>query len=187
MQLNKFFNTLLLSFIGLFLFFGMSSPHAEDAIPSKEIVKNLLLGYEWKLNPTSFERLGDTTYKTLIQIVEDPAPLPNYFRLRALEALRLYPNSEVESFLEKYIKSQTSQSSSARIRRAFQSFSIAFTPSQPAKVELLAASLLGHPDAHVRLGAVQQLKRLGTDSSLRLLRLQRTQETGFVRDAIDAQ
>lgn len=134
--------------------------------PSVEQVKEYLEGYEWKLQPSLMLKLGADTDLTLMQILEDPASIPNYYHFRALEALRLFKNERVAIFLEGYI---IKENDTSKTRRAYNSYFVAFSDSKPAKVESLAALLMQGDDPALRLNVAQSLQRLKSKNSKRML------------------
>ena len=141
-------------------------------------VRMYLEGYEWTLNPERFEKLGEGVDQALMEIITDPKPVPNYYRFRALEALRLYNNEEVASFLENYIDGNLEQAS--HVRRAFESLARGFSATQPARVQRSARKLVENGDPHVRLTAARTLRTLDRSAFNRYLT---REKESWVQDA----
>ena len=116
------------------------------AAPEKTQVMELLDGRHWKLDVESFQLLGDDTEKVLIEIGGDTS-LINYLRFRALHALSLFPTEKTASFLELYAEKPFAPLA----RRGFEALKNGFYKTQPQRVKRLAARLLKHPNAQVRI------------------------------------
>ena len=123
------------------------------AAPEKSQVMALLEGRHWKLDVESFQLLGDDTDKVLIEIGGDSSVI-NYLRFRAIDALSLFPTENTASFLELYAE----KSFAPLARRAFEALKNGFYKTQPQRVKRLAARLLKHPNAHVRISAARFMR-----------------------------
>ena len=148
-------------------------------------IRHSLEGYEWKLQPSRIQNLGTDADLALMRIVREGDDYPNYYRLRALEALSLFPSERVAQFLESYLKSP--QEEPAHLLRALDSLSKGFAFAQPQRVQRAAESLLGHESPHVRVLAAKTLRRLNTaDSRQAVVRyLDRESET-WARQAVQS-
>ena len=120
------------------------------AAPEKSQVMELLEGRHWSLDAEVFQRLGEGTDRVLIEISEDKL-LINYLRFRALEALSLFSTENVATFLE----STADKSFAPMARRGFEALKRGFAKTQPKRVKELAARLLNHQNAHVRISAAR--------------------------------
>ncbi len=168
--------------IGL-LGLGMLMQVACTSTTNTERVRPLLEGYEWKLEAERFEQLPDNSDLALMAIVKDTELRPNYYQFRGLTALRLYPNSRVANFLEKYL---TENDSSPHLRRALESYASAFASTSPDRVEKISGEFLQHSDAHLRIAAAKILKKLDRNTSRRLVQEYLNQETEkWIHDAIE--
>jgi hypothetical protein len=125
------------------------------AAPEKSQVMELLEGRHWSLDVEVFQRLGEGTDRVLIEIAEDKL-LINYLRFRALEALSLFPTENVATFLE----STADKSFAPMARRGFEALKRGFTKTQPKRVKELAARLLNHQNAHVRISAARFIQSI---------------------------
>ncbi|MBF0240146.1 MAG: hypothetical protein HQM12_20785, partial [SAR324 cluster bacterium] len=139
------------------------------AAPNREDVKKLLEGYEWQIDPVQFGELGADTDLVLMEIITDPAPMLNYYRFRALEALRLFPNDRVATFLEKYLGNE---SDTSRVYRAFDSYTRNFSKSRPQTVQKIAEKLLVNSKPDLRIAAVEALKKIKSADALKLVEKQ---------------
>jgi len=145
-------------YITFLLILCLSASTLYSAVPTRTQVMNLLEGFEWTLNAERFAQLGENVDQVLIEIISDPKPIINYYRFRALEALRLYPSEKVAQFIENY--TQKKEVHSSHLRRAVDSFSRAFSNTQPERVQKLSARFLDHHDLHLQLIAAKALNRL---------------------------
>ena len=155
------------------LFILLFSLPVQAAPPPRDEVMHLLEGYEWTIVPEKFKNLEDVDL-TLMEIVKDPKPMLNYYRLRALEVLRLFPKPRVADFLDVYLSQEKGTS---RLRRALDSFSINFASTQPERVQKVAARFLKHPKPNIRIAAISTLRKIGTPEALRLLNTHLEKET----------
>ena len=67
---------------------------------SKATVMATLEGYEWQINHQQIENLGPDADVTLIEIIEHPTLL-NFYQIRALEVLRLFPKRTSGTFFRR--------------------------------------------------------------------------------------
>ncbi|MBC8258932.1 MAG: hypothetical protein H8E38_07945 [SAR324 cluster bacterium] len=125
------------------------------AAPEKSQVIELLEGRHWSLDKEAFKNLGEGTGRVLIKIAGDTATI-NYLRFRALETLSLFPTEKTAVFLE-----QTAEKSFAPLaRRGFEALKQGFGNTQPERVKRLAASLLEHRNAQVRISAARFIRTI---------------------------
>jgi len=125
------------------------------AAPDKAQVMELLEGRHWKLDSEAFQSLEVGTDSVLIEIAGDTA-LVNYLRFRAVEALALFPTKMTADFLE-----LTAEKSFAALsRRGFEAFKRGFSKTDPQRVTQLAAHLLKHHNAQVRISAARAMRTL---------------------------
>lgn len=136
-------------------FFFLS--HAYAKAPSKATVMATLEGYEWQINYQQIENLGPDADVTLIEIIEDPTIL-NFYQIRALEVLRLFPKERVARFLEEY--TNRSNTSDVHLKRAIDSYSRAFSAVEPMRVQEFTAPFLQHRNIHVQITAARSLTRV---------------------------
>ena len=115
----------------------------------------MLEGRHWILNTNKFLELGAGTDDVLIDIARD-TQIINYLRFRALEALSLYPTEKTADFLEDTAKNTIS----AIARRGFEAFRNGFKEIKPKRVKKLAASLLKHHNAYIRISAARTLRSM---------------------------
>ncbi|MBF0288694.1 MAG: HEAT repeat domain-containing protein [SAR324 cluster bacterium] len=167
-KLRMILNLLLLS-LGMMTHFACTSN-----TPHQERVRALLEGYEWKLEAKRFQQLPENTDLELMAIIKDSKSQPAYYQFRALTALRLYPNTRVAHFFEQYLKQNEPPT---RLRRALESYGIAFSSNFPEQVERISGNFLKHPDAHLRIAAARILKKMNRQTSRQLLEQYLTQET----------
>ena len=125
------------------------------AAPEKTQVIEMLEGRHWKLDVKQFKSLEEGTDSILIEIAGDTA-LINYLRFRALEALSLFPTEKTAVFLER----TADKSFAALARRGFESLKRGFTKTEPQRVKRLAARLLKHRNAQVRISAARVMRTL---------------------------
>ena len=135
------------------------------AAPEKSQVMELLEGRHWSLDAEVFQRLGEGTDSVLIEIAEDKS-LINYLRFRALEALSLFPTENTASFLELYAE----KSFAPLARRGFEALKNGFYKTQPQRVKRLAARLLKHPNAQVRISAARFMRSVDAPRFKRFLK-----------------
>ena len=135
------------------------------AAPAKAQVMELLEGRHWKLDVESFQLLGDDTDKVLIEIGGDTS-LINYLRFRAIDALSLFPTENTASFLELYAE----KSFAPLARRGFEALKNGFYKTQPQRVKRLAARLLRHPNAQVRISAARFMRSVDAPRFKRFLK-----------------
>ncbi len=125
-------------------------------------VMPLLEGYEWTLEPKPFLCLGDGTDSALREIASNPE-LPNYYRLRALSALSLFPNDQTADLLERTIAESSSDAS--QIRRALRAYSDGFS-NDPERVATITRNLLNtSTNRHIKAAAAETLARYKTQIS----------------------
>jgi hypothetical protein len=129
------------------------------ATPDKAQVMELLEGRHWKLDVESFQLLGVDTDKVLIEIGGDPS-------FRAIDALSLFPTENTASFLELYAE----KSFAPLARRGFEALKNGFYKTQPQRVKRLAARLLKHPNAHVRISAARFMRSVDAPRFKRFLK-----------------
>lgn len=135
---------------------------------SRVDVKPLLEGYEWTLEPEPFVCNGDGMDVALREMASNETVL-NYYRLRALTALSLFPNPETATYLEQVISDGASHPS--RVQRALDAYARAFADEQPERVMEVARAALGaSADAQVQTAAAMTLAALPTPESQALLR-----------------
>lgn len=158
----------------IFLLCGVIGHSTYGEPPSQKEVKSLLEGYEWRIDVAKFNALGDDVDLTLIEIVEEPSPMLNFYRLRALEVLRFYPKPRVAEFLENYVQTQNN---SARVARAFNSFAKNFSEVAPERVQRMATHLLKHENPRLRISAVKALRKIKTDNARKMIQAQLEKET----------
>jgi len=123
------------------------------AAPEKTQVLELLEGRHWSLDTEKFQRLGEGTDRLLIEISADKS-LINYLRFRALEALSLFPSENTAVFLE----STTDNAFAPLARRGFEALRRGFFKTQPTRVKNVAARLLKHNNAQVRISAARFMR-----------------------------
>jgi hypothetical protein len=129
-------------------------------------VMTLLEGYEWTLEPNKFLCLGDGTDTALREIASD-FELPNFYRLRALSALSLFPNDLTADLLERTINEASSDAS--KIRRALRAYSEGFN-NEPERVTMLTRSLLNtSTNRHIKAAAAETLASLNTQDAKQTL------------------
>lgn len=153
-------------------------------------IKALLEGYEWRLEPERFTCIGDGIDVALRQIASE-ATLPNYYRLRAVTALSLFPNPETAGFLERMISDSASHPS--HVQRALHAYAYAYADQQPQRVTEVARNALNlSTDYQIQTAAAQTLAGLRTTESKQALRgylnsglsdLQRRQVKHMVRES----
>ena len=135
------------------------------AAPEKSDVLELLEGRHWKLDSEAFQSLEVGTDSVLIEIAGDTA-LINYLRFRALDALSLFPTENTASFLELYAE----KSFAPFARRGFEALKNGFYKTQPQRVKRLAARLLKHPNAQVRISAARFMRSVDAPRFERFLK-----------------
>ena len=101
----------------------------------------------------------------LIEIGGDTS-LINYLRFRALDALSLFPTENTASFLELYAE----KSFAPLARRGFEALKNGFYKTQPQRVKRLAARLLKHPNAQVRISAARFMRSVDAPRFKRFLK-----------------
>tara|TARA_Y100000294_G_scaffold76095_1_gene71775 strand:+ start:1224 stop:1748 length:525 start_codon:yes stop_codon:yes gene_type:complete len=129
------------------------------AVPQRESVLSLLEGRHWELHDGPFRALGEGTDEVLREI-SDNSSLINYLRFRALTALALYENEETAEHLERHARSQDS----AFARRGFSSLSRGFSESDPDRVRRTAEHLMRSSEAHLRIAAAREMRRIDTST-----------------------
>lgn len=148
-------------------FFALSAGlHAQTQIGA---VKSLLEGYEWELVPERFICAGKGVDVALREIASDETLL-NYYRQRALAALRLFPNAENASYLEQVISSSASHPS--QVQRALYAYAKGFAGKQPERVtEVARNALVLNTDYQTRTAAAATLATLRTSGARTALRV----------------
>jgi len=135
------------------------------AAPDKAQVMELLDGRHRKLDVESLQHLGADTDKVQIEIGGDSS-LINYLRFRALNALSLFPTENTASFLELYAE----KSFAPLARRGFEALKKGFYKTQPQRVKRLAARLLKHHNAQVRISAARFMRSVDAPRFKRFLK-----------------
>ncbi len=134
----------------VFLLLSASLALGQSA-PSRQIVLNMLSGYEHIPSTQELEALGPEVPSVLMQIVQDTG-VKTYRRLRALSLLQHYPdNPEVTTFLTSLLSKKDLPS---RFRRA-----TLLTLGHTAKGKAIGTltPYLSSTDIHVREAAAQAL------------------------------
>lgn len=143
------------------------SSFAVQAQPRVNDVKPLLEGYEWKLDAARFICMGKGADRVLRKVASD-ATLPNYYRLRALTALGLFPNPKTASFLEQMISDSGSHPS--QVQQALYAYSLAYHKQPRRVMEVARNALLSTDDYQVQTAAAETLASLRTPESKDALR-----------------
>ena len=123
------------------------------AAPEKAQIMELLEGRHWGLDAEEFHSQGEGTDILLIEISADKS-LINYLRFRALEALSLFPSEKTALFLE----SAANDSFAPLARRGFEALRRGYFKTQPKRVKKVAARLLKHRNAQVRISAARFMR-----------------------------
>lgn len=115
-------------------------------VSRRDDVLRLLQGYEWRIDATAFDHLGDDAFEVLLGIAEDP-DVPGLFRERAFAALTLYPNDLVWRY---FVTELEASRATVRRRRVVEALCQAFGDSRMAELEDLLLPYLDVRDAHLR-------------------------------------
>ncbi len=92
----------------------------------------------------------------------------NYLRFRAIDALSLFPTENTASFLEL----SAEKSFAPLARRGFEALKNGFYKTHPQRVKRLAARLLKHPNAQVRISAARFMRSVDAPQFKRFLKLE---------------
>ena len=142
---------------GVLLLVLFLNPSWVLAVPDQIKVMRLLEGRHWELKAGPFERLGEGADEVLREITDNNSMI-NYIRFRALAVLSLYENEETAEHLERHARSQDS----AFARRGFSSLSRGFSESDPDRVRRTAEHLMRSSEAHLRIAAAREMRRIDT-------------------------
>ena len=162
---------LLISCILLYISSGIAV-----AGPEKDRVLNMLEGRHWKLDISSYNKLGDDTDIILIEIAENDS-LMNVIRFRALEVLSLFPTDNTAVFLE----DTAEKAFTPMARRGFETMKRSFAKTKPERVKRLATKLLKHRNANIRISAARYIR---SEDKILFKRFINTEKESWVRKAV---
>ena len=142
---------------GVLLLVLFLNPSWVLAVPDQIKVMRLLEGRHWELKAGPFERLGEGADEVLREITDNNSMI-NYIRFRALATLSLFNNKKTAEHLERHSRSKDSSFA----RRGFASLSRGFSESDPDRVRRTAEHLMRSSEAHLRIAAAREMRRIDT-------------------------
>ncbi len=183
--------------IGAFALFAFAAPATDQvtaAPPIDDPLRNALSGIDYVAEKGHLDNLlGEEAAQELIAIARNPdGDLDPGVRIRAYEALALYPEETLPALLEavdehtsplieggvEIVLAKAAMNATARVARAT-------TPAQAAIVLTQLGEVIGHPVLDMRASAARTLGRSGIDDARTILESRLTVETQpLVREAI---
>ena len=147
------------------------TPEAASAqAPRREVIEELLGGFESSATEAEWRAMGESTVPVLVAIFDD-ASEPQPVRLRAVWAARFFATDASRRFLTR-VASDPSQPGMV-VRSAAQSLAAAFDRSSVPTI----APLLAHADPAVREATIAALGRVGGPEARAALLARRGRET----------
>ena len=168
--MNTSIHKLLLTAVtSALLTFGLATPSALQAQTKAEQVQRvqlLLNAYDRAPDAAQFKRAATDPRSILLDIESNPSS-PEYLRLRALDALSLFPDEQVRARFRTILKDATGQNPAPRaVHNSINGLMLGW--GAESNEELLA--LLAHPDIQVRLTVAVAVGRSGGISGRNALR-----------------
>jgi hypothetical protein len=139
------------------IFFVFACETSASKQPSRDRVKPLISAYEGGPNEVGLSALEGDVSLTLREIAQDPEE-NRFHRARAFDALVLYPEPEVFTFLTEQLK-DPKKLDIFLLPSAIRTLSEAFSDTHPEEVSALLTPLLALESPVLRESAARQLLR----------------------------